>query len=39
MKGRRFIYFTLDKNNTGKQVFYILVNHDKISEIHFMIKK
>ena len=39
MKGRRFIYFTLDKNNTGKQVFYILVNHDKISEITFYDKK
>ena len=39
MKERRFIYFNFARNNNGKQVFYILFNQDKLSEIKFYDKK
>ena len=34
----RFIYFNFDQRN-GKQMFYVLVNHDKMSEVKFYNKK
>ena len=34
----RFIYFNFDKRN-GKQMFYVLVNHEKMSEVKFYNKK
>ena len=31
----RFIYFNFAKDNNGKHVFYVLVNHEKMSEVKF----
>ena len=39
IKERRFIYFNFARNNNGKQVFYIICNQDKYSEIKFYDKK
>ena len=35
----RFIYFNFSENSSGKQVFYILVNNENLSEIKFYDKK
>ena len=35
----RFLYFNIAKNNSGKSVFYILVNNEHLAEIKFYDKK